>query len=248
MFKNILFAGLSFFIVTTAIAQAEIGKVSIDLLGGVTMPQGDFASTSVLNSNAGAAKPGSMFGLNCSYHLVEHFGAIANFSYGTNQVDTDPYVDQLKTLSTALVQLELLDKQINWTIDADPWKIVRAQTGLYASIPIGSAKRVAIEQHFMMGIVNVTSPKTIITGSYQFIPVSITVSEASTTAFSYSFGLSVRGWVTSRVSLFATADYSTATISYTKLKAEALTQTQELDKSADLSMLTLRAGLGFKIN
>lgn len=85
-----IFSLLLAFASLTAFAQQNFASISF----GVTLPQGDYATTGDLASN-GYAKNGGAIKFDAGYFPVSYFGIGASFSFGSNYAIRDSLINDL---------------------------------------------------------------------------------------------------------------------------------------------------------
>jgi len=198
---------LSVFVVSfcslTGVAQ-EKGPSFIGVVGGVSIPTGNWgkskliiSSTGYANDPAGFAAVGPVYGVEGAWFFSKHFGLGGLFTYATYNTK-DPAV-----LSLGYQQSFDVDS-VHTT--AGNYKVWNIMPGIYYNLPI--AKKLAFTARALVGITNVTTP---------LIDVSINdggihdgdiyQEKATKTSYAFDLGAGLSYKVTKCVAINLRADY-----------------------------------------
>jgi hypothetical protein len=172
--KTLLFTLLLFAV--TAFAQ-DRGYVAIAL--GSSIPIGDFASTDPNNTGAGYATEGLNFNIsfNEKFKFSKYFGISLLARIQANATDAQSLADQIAQQSPG----------VSTSVNSTSWSIIGSMVGAYGSFPI--SEKWSLESKIMFGFLTATSPDITVNLSGPGGYGSVETSNASSTAFSYLFGV-----------------------------------------------------------
>ena len=170
----------------------------VSFSGGYSLPVGQFARQNFGDPKAGLAGSGVYAQLNYERKLADHFGLRLTGSLNINKTDAQTLIDEY---SVILPKAETY----TWQKEASTWQLGALLLGPSGYLALGS---VELEGHVQGGVVLAESPSVTLFGisSSDGPDVQGSVTQASTKAFGFGAGASVRFRLTDWLRLQLTAD------------------------------------------
>ncbi len=171
----------------------------ISFSGGYSLPVGKFASQNSNDPKAGLAGPGVYAQINYERKLAEHFGLRLTGSLNINKTDAQPLIDEYSVLLTK-------PESYTWQKATSTWQLGALLFGPSAYLPLGS---IELEGHVQGGLVFAESPSVTVLGISSAMgnpEAEGRIAQASTPAFGFGAGASVRFRLTENLRLQITAD------------------------------------------
>lgn len=170
----------------------------VSFSGGYSLPIGAFASQNFDDPKAGLAGPGLYAQLNYERKLADHFGLRLTGSLNINKTDAQPLIDEYSVLLTQ-------PESYSWETETSTWQLGALLLGPSVFLPLGNAE---LEGHVQGGLVFAESPGVTARGTSSAGNPSAEgrVAQASTSAFGFGAGASVRFRLTRNLRLQITAD------------------------------------------
>lgn len=170
----------------------------VSFSGGYSLPVGQLASETLSGPEAVVAGSGLYGQINFERKLVERFGLRLTGGLNINRTNAQPLIDRYSVL---------LDKPESyaWQKDVTKWRLGAVLLGPSGYLSLGKTE---LEGHVQGGLVFVESPGVTLLGtSFEKSPsVEGRVGRASTNAFGFGAGASVRFNLTDLLRLQLTAD------------------------------------------
>lgn len=190
-------------VLLSAVALLPLGAVAqqrnfVSFSGGYSLPVGAFASQNFGDPKAGLAGSGVYAQLNYERRLTDHFGLRVTGSLNINQTDAQPLIDEYSVLLPK-------PDSYSWQKETSTWQLGALLLGPSGYLPLG---KVELEGHVQAGVVLAESPSVTLFGisAADSPDVEASVTQASTTAFGFGAGASVRFRMTDNLRLQLTAD------------------------------------------
>ncbi|GHB54948.1 hypothetical protein [Persicitalea jodogahamensis] len=186
----------TFMLMPLSVAAQQRNLVSFS--GGYSLPVGQFASENLNDPEAGLAGSGIYGQLNYERKLLSWLGLRLTGNLNINQTDAQPLIDRFSPL---------LDKSesYSWKKETTTWQLGALLLGPSGYLTRGS---IELEGHVQGGLIFVESPgvKVLGTSSEGGPTVEGQIKKASTNAFGFGAGASVRFRLTDWLRFQITAD------------------------------------------
>lgn len=171
----------------------------VSFSGGYSLPIGKFASKQFSNPDAGLAGEGFFGQLSYERKFTPWLGARLTGSLNINQTNAQPLIEQYS-------QFLPNPETYTWQSDVTKWRLGAVLAGPVGYLTLGG---VELEGHVQAGMVFAEAPGVMLNGvsSTGQNTVDARVPVASTSAFGYGAGASVRFRLTSHLRLQLTGDW-----------------------------------------
>lgn len=128
---------------------------TIALLGGGSVPLGNYSNANDNNQRAGFATTGPCFDLTIKYKLVNRIGLIFNGHLQSNPVNEKSLADQFSAQQP----------NTEWSVNSSSYKSIGILTGIFVSLPMDISEKIEIGFDFLIGILKSKSPEATITNN-----------------------------------------------------------------------------------
>ncbi|GAB1449049.1 MAG: hypothetical protein LCH37_07955 [Bacteroidetes bacterium] len=211
-------------------------KSFIGLSSGLSLPLGNFASTSQNNPTAGLAKAGMQIDLSGSYLFSKHIGVCGLLRYQANPVNEDAIRDAMNPSGNPF--------SIDFTLKTKPWKSFTYMAGINGIIQLNP--KLSWENKAMIGLSTVKSPDFDLSVNFMGVNETGSISGKPSTYGSLLLGSGLRYNVKNNWCLSAQIDYW---LTETELKSTTKNSDGSIEESSgqymNLSTLSIGLGIGY---
>ncbi|CAG4990271.1 hypothetical protein DYBT9275_00492 [Dyadobacter sp. CECT 9275] len=166
-------------------SQAQDTRSFLSVTGGYSLPVGELAREKLDDPFAGLTGSGYYGQANYDFRLFPWLGLRLSGSMNLNTTNSGPILDKANSYAT------LLNETFTWQSNVSKWKLNAAMVGpaLYINM-----NRVQLEAHLQGGKIWAESPsvKLIGTSTSGGDPVTVDLVHATTTAYGFGAGASIR--------------------------------------------------------
>ena len=198
-FLRSYYLNISFFLLLIPLCSLGQDRNRVSFSGGYSLPIGEFASKQFSNPDAGLAGEGYFGQLSCERKFTSWLGLRLTGNLNINQTNAQPLIEQYSQFLPS-------PETYTWQSEVTKWRLGAALAGPVGYLSLGG---VELEGHVQAGMVFAEAPGVILNGvsSTGQNAVDARVPVASTRAFGYGAGASVRFRLTEYLRLQLTGDW-----------------------------------------
>lgn len=209
-------------------------KTILSLSSGISLPLGDFASSSQNNPDAGLAKAGMHFDFSGSYRITKQLGVCGLVRYQFNPVNEDALKNSMNPADNPF--------PLTFELTTKPWKSYTYMLGLTGSVPV--SQKLNWESKFMVGLSTVSSPDFDFSVNFMGMNESVSNKGKPSTYGSLLLGSGLRYRLNENWSLSGQIDYWLTEIKSTQKSSDGSIE-ESRGQYMNLSSLNIGVGIGY---